>query len=68
MVKYNLVTNVSSFVISCLSRMIQSDQILHLNSLVALSSQREQTFDILFDGDEEEKSIATALLDSLLMV
>ncbi|KXJ24727.1 Actin-related protein 10 [Exaiptasia diaphana] len=28
---------------------------------------REQTYDILFDGDEEEKSIATALLDSLLM-
>ena len=29
---------------------------------------REQTFDILFDGDEEEKSIATCLLDSLLKV
>ncbi|EDO40166.1 predicted protein, partial [Nematostella vectensis] len=28
---------------------------------------REQTFDILFDGDEEEKSLATALLDSLLL-
>lgn len=27
---------------------------------------REQTFDILFDGDDEEKSIATCLLDSLL--
>ncbi|CAH3197374.1 unnamed protein product [Porites evermanni] len=27
---------------------------------------REQTFDILFDGDEEEKSLATCLLDSLL--
>ena len=29
---------------------------------------REQTFDILFDGDEEEKSLATCLLDSLLKV
>ncbi|KAK3730365.1 hypothetical protein QZH41_014846 [Actinostola sp. cb2023] len=28
---------------------------------------REQTFDILFDGDEEEKSIATVLLDSLIL-
>ncbi|XP_020614461.1 actin-related protein 10-like [Orbicella faveolata] len=27
---------------------------------------REQTFDILFDGDEEEKSIATCVLDSIL--
>ncbi|RMX35520.1 hypothetical protein pdam_00003835 [Pocillopora damicornis] len=27
---------------------------------------REQTFDILFDGDEEGKSIATCLLDSIL--
>ncbi|KAJ7365540.1 Actin- protein 10 [Desmophyllum pertusum] len=27
---------------------------------------REQTFDILFDGDDEEKSIATCLLDSIL--
>lgn len=27
---------------------------------------REQTFDILFDGDEEEKSLATCLLDSLV--
>ena len=29
---------------------------------------REQTFDILFDGDEEEKSIATCVLDSILKV
>ena len=28
----------------------------------------EQTFDILFDDDEEEKSIATCVLDSILKV
>ena len=33
-----------------------------------LSFCREQTFDILFDGDEEEKSIATCVLDSILKV
>ncbi|KAK2561837.1 Actin-related protein 10 [Acropora cervicornis] len=27
---------------------------------------REQTFDMLFDGDDEEKSIATCILDSIL--
>ena len=29
---------------------------------------REQAFDALFDGDEEEKSVATLLLDAIINV
>ena len=33
-----------------------------------LSFNREQTYDVLFEGDDEEKSVATLLLDAIINV